>query len=158
MAWTRLEWACCHWTQHGFSLHCRCRYGWAPSRTPTSYACGANFTMQHMLSCQRGGSPSIRHNKIRDIIENLLSEVCNDVRVEPELQELTTEELSGRTANTTNGARLDITINGFWEGDSSCPFWTLGSSIPTHFPTGIPPSRNASEDKSWRKKGPILNA
>ena len=70
-------------------------------------------TMQHMLSCQRGGSPSIRHNKIRDIIENLLS---NDVRVEPELQELTTEELSGRTANTTNGARLDITINGFWGG------------------------------------------
>ena len=70
------------------------KYGWAPSRTPTSCARGANFTVEHVLSCPRGGLISIRHNEIRDITANVLSEVCNDVWVEPELQELTTEELS----------------------------------------------------------------
>ena len=97
--------------EHGFSLHksafidaLALRYGWVPSRSPTSCACGANFTVEHALSCPRGGFPSIRHNEIRDITANLLSKVCNDVRVEPDLQELTTEVLSGRTAITTSGA------------------------------------------------------
>ena len=78
--------------EHGFSLHkgafidaLALRYGWVPSRSPTSCTCGANFT-EHALSCPRGGFPSIRHNEIRDITANLLSEVCNDTRVEPDLQ------------------------------------------------------------------------
>ena len=75
--------------------------------------CGANFTVEHVLSCPRGGFPSIRHNEIRDITANLLTEVCNDVCVEPELHEVTTEELSGRSAIMTEGARLDITANNF---------------------------------------------
>ena len=57
--------------EHGFSLHkgafadgLALRYGWVPSRTPTSCACGANFTVEHMLSCPRGGFPSICHNEI----------------------------------------------------------------------------------------------
>ena len=128
-----------------------------PSRTPTSCACGANFTVEHVLSCPRGGFPSICHNEIRDITANLLSEVCNDVRVEPDLQELSTEELSGRTANTTDGARLDIAVNGFWGGRFERSFLDVRCSIPTLLPTGIPPLRNASEGTSWRKRGPILN-
>ncbi len=35
------------------------------------------------------GFPSIRHNEIRDITANLLTEVCHDVSVEPGLQPLT---------------------------------------------------------------------
>ena len=80
-----------------------------------------------MLSCPRGGFPTIRHNEIRDITANLLSEVCSDVRVEPDLQEVTAEVLSRQTSITTNGARLDIAANGFWGGrfertfvDDSC--------------------------------------
>ena len=60
--------------EHGFSLHkgafvdaLALRYGWIPSNTPTSCVCGANFTVEHMLSCPRGGFPTIRHNEIRDI-------------------------------------------------------------------------------------------
>ena len=109
--------------EHGFSLHkgafidtLALRYGWVTSRSPTRCACGANFTVEHALSCPRRGFPSIHHNEIRDITANLLSEVCNDVRVEPDLQELTTEELSRRTAITTDGARLDIAVNGLWGG------------------------------------------
>ena len=92
------------------------RYGWALSRTPSSCECGASFTVEHVLSCPRGGFPSIRHNEIRDITANLLTEVCRDVQVEPDLQEVSNEVLSGRSAITTDGARLDIAASGFWGG------------------------------------------
>ena len=124
--------------EHGFSLHksafidaLALRYGWVPSRSPTSCACGANFTVEHALSCPRGGFPSIRHNEIRDITANLLSEVCNDVQVEPDLQELTTEELSRRTAITTDGARLDIAVNGLWGGRFERTFLDVRVSLRT---------------------------
>ena len=69
-----------------------------------------------MFSCPRGGFPSLRHNKIRDLTARLLTEVCTDIQTEPELQEITTEVVSGRCANTTNGARLDIAASGLWGG------------------------------------------
>ena len=99
-----------------------------------------------------------RKNDVSEITANLLSEVCNDVRVEPDLQELTTEELSGRTANTTDGARLDIAVNGFWGGRFERSFLDVRVFNPYAPSTGIPPLRNASEGTSWRKRGPILNA
>ena len=100
-----------------------------PSRTPTSCVCGANFTVEHVLSCPHGGFPSIRHNEIRDITANLLTEVCNDVCVKTDLQEITTEELSGRLGITTEGARLDILPMVFGVEDSSGPSWTSGCSM-----------------------------
>ena len=57
-----------------------------------------------------------RHNEIRDLTATLLTEVCNDVCVEPALQPITDEVLSGATANSQAGARLDIAANGFWGG------------------------------------------
>ena len=56
-----------------------------PSRTPSHCACGTNFSVDHALSCPKGGFPSIRHNEVRDITAELLSEVCHDVEVEPHL-------------------------------------------------------------------------
>ena len=109
--------------EHGFCLHkgaffdaLALRYGWAPSKTPTHCACGATFTVDHLLSCSRGGFPSLRHNEVRDLTARLLTEVCNDVQIEPELQEITTEVLPERSANTNNGARLDIAASGLWGG------------------------------------------
>ena len=139
--------------EHGFSLHkgafadaLDLRYGWVLSRTPTSCACGANFTVKHVLSCPRGGFPSIRHNEIRDITTNLLSKVCNDVQVEPDLQELTTEELSGRTANTTDGARLDIAVDGFWGERFERTFLDVRVFNPY-----APSNRNTTIEKCFRK-------
>ena len=40
--------------------------------------------------------------------------MCNDVCIEPELQPVTGEELTGATANSQAGARLDIAANGVW--------------------------------------------
>ena len=56
----------------------------------------------------------IRHNEIRDLTATLLTEVCNDVCTEPELQPVTDEELIGATANSQAGARLDSAANGVW--------------------------------------------
>ena len=67
-----------------------------------------------MLSCPKGGFPSIRHNEIRDLTATLLTVVCSSVTIEPDLQALTTEEFSNRTANISESARLDIAANGFW--------------------------------------------
>ena len=110
-------------SEHGFTLHkgafhdaLALRYGWTPDRLPSNCTCGASFSVEHALSCAKGGFPSIRHNEIRDLTATLLTEVCNDVCIEPELQPVTDEELTGSTANSRTGARLDIAANGVWGG------------------------------------------
>ena len=54
------------------------------------------------MICPKGGFPILRHNEVRDITADLLSEICHDVEVEPKLQPLTGERLSHRTANASN--------------------------------------------------------
>lgn len=110
-------------TDHGFTLHrsnfhdaMALRYGWTPSKLPSKCECGNNFTVEHALSCAKGGFPTIRHNEIRDLTANLLTEVCKDVCIEPDLQPVTKEHLSEATANSQDGARLDISANGVWGG------------------------------------------
>ncbi len=60
-------------------------------------------SVEHALSCSYGGDPSIRHNEIRDQTAHLMSEVCYNVGIEPELQPLTDERLN---LNVEDGARL----------------------------------------------------
>ena len=54
---------------------------------------------------------------------NLLTEVCNDVCIELDLQPITEEVLTGATSNAQDGARLDIAANVFWGGQNilQCP-------------------------------------
>ena len=139
--------------EHGFVLHkgafvdaLALRYGWVPSRTPSSCECGASFMVEHVLSCPRGGFPSIRHNEIRDITANLLTEVCHDVQVEPDLQEVANEVLSGQTAITTDGARLDIAASGFWGGRYEMTFLDVRVFNPY-----VPSNRQTTIDKCFRK-------
>ena len=107
--------------EHGFSLHkaafrdaLALRYGWRPNNLPSECICGKSLSVDHALSCSCGGFPMLRHNELRDLTASLLSEVCTNVAVEPPLQELSGEELSGAAANKKNGARLDIVADGFW--------------------------------------------
>ncbi len=65
-------------TEHGFALHkgafwdALCLWnGWPPSHLPSHCVCGKQFAVEHVLSCSRGGFPSIRHNEIRDITADL---------------------------------------------------------------------------------------
>ena len=110
--------------EYGFALHksafqdaLALRYGWLPLRAPTHCACGTSFSVEHALSCPKGGLPSIRHNEIRDLTATLLTEVCSQVATEPELQPASQEDFSLSTANVQDGARLDIVMNGFWGGE-----------------------------------------
>ena len=109
--------------EFGFALHksafrdaLALRYGWQPLNVPLACSCGKSFTIDHVLSCAKGGFPSIRHNEIRDVTATLLSEVCHDVSTEPHLQSLEGETFPRRSANTEDGARLDIVASGFWGG------------------------------------------
>ena len=65
------------------------------------------------MACNRGYS-SIRHNDIRDLTARLLTEVCPNVAIEPDLQPLSGETLSLRTSNSEDGAHLDVSAQGFW--------------------------------------------
>ena len=90
------------------------RYSWPIANLPTTCACGSTSTIQHSMSCKKGGFINIRHNNVRDLTAKLLSEVCHDVQVEPILLPLIGEPMEHRTAIETNEARLDIRARGFW--------------------------------------------
>ena len=115
--------------EHGFYLHkgefrdaLDLRYGWKLNNTPQTCNCGAQFTVNHAMICHMGGFPTIRHNEIRDITASLLTEVCNNVAIEPALQPLSGENMAGRSANTDDGARVDIRARGFWNASQDAFF------------------------------------
>ena len=68
--------------------------------------------MDHAMVCRWGGFIIQRHNELRDLEAEMLSMVCNDVEIEPVLQEITGETLN-RGANIAPDARLDISGRGF---------------------------------------------
>ena len=41
--------------------------------------CGQPYSVNHCLTCKLGGYVILRHNSIRDLFAELLSEVCKDV-------------------------------------------------------------------------------
>ncbi|XP_066919036.1 uncharacterized protein [Clytia hemisphaerica] len=92
----------------------RIRYDWSIPRLPSECVCGNRFDISHALSCKKGGYVTLRHNEVRDITAKLLDEVCVNVRNEPRLITLDGEGLTHKTANTSEGARLDVSATGFW--------------------------------------------
>ena len=65
------------------------RYDWEIKDTPMICACGVQFSVDHARVCQRGGFIIQRHKELRELEAEVLRMVCNDVEVEPILQELT---------------------------------------------------------------------
>ena len=105
----------------GFCLHkgafvdaLALRYGWPPH----SYSHEYSHDLYMWFQFYSGTCPLLppwwipvnRHNEIRDLT------VCNEVTVEPSLQEVTNESMMMRSAITTEGATLDVAPNGFWGG------------------------------------------
>lgn len=91
----------------------RLRYGWMLTKLPATCECGTNFTVDHALSCKKGGFVSQRHNEVRNMTAKYLREVCHDVAVEPILEDLNGEVLP-RSSNQSNDARVDVSARGFW--------------------------------------------
>ena len=82
---------------------------------PTTCPWGSRFSIQHCMSSKKGGFIYIRQNYLRDLTANILSEVCKDIEIKPELTTLMGKELGRRTANTTNDTRLDIRLRKIWQ-------------------------------------------
>ena len=106
---------------HGFHL-LKCefrdaiclRYGLSLKGVSSKCSCGSTFNVDHAMICPKGGFPTIRHNEVRDITADLISEVCSDVAIEPRLNPLSGECLHNRTANRDEEARLDVSARGVW--------------------------------------------
>ena len=64
------------------------------------------------MSRMKGGFIYKRHDDVRDLLANLLKEVCHDVQVEPHLQTLMREVLNGG-ADSSDEARLDVSVRSF---------------------------------------------
>ena len=88
--------------------------------------------MDHALSCHKGGLPFLRHNEIRDLIACLLTGMCYQVQVEPVLQPVSNPgSFALSTANTQEGAHLDIAMSGSGGGvGRNAVLWMLESLIP----------------------------
>ncbi len=150
-----------HFSKSDFRDAACLRYGWAPERMPAHCVCRSEFSVNHALSCPRGGFPSIRHNELRDMFGHLLTEVCHNVSTEPHLQPLDSElpPTSATTmASTADGARSDIAASGFWGGRFERTFFDvrifdpnarsyLSSSIPSLYRRFERAKRNVYEQR-----------
>jgi len=67
----------------------------------------------------------MRHNEVRDLTANLMTEECHDVCIEPTMKPVTGECCSGASAITDEGARLDIAASGFWGGHHERAFFDV---------------------------------
>ena len=103
------------------------------------------MTVEHSLFCAKGGFPTWRHNEIRDLTANLLTEVCNDVYIYPVLQLVMPQQLSEAAANTQDGA-LDISANRVWGRRSAKTYFDVRVFNPRAFS-----NRNMSLLACYRK-------
>ena len=114
--------------EFGFALHKQAfrdalalRYNWQPLQVPSTCACEVKFSIEH---AQRWFS-SIRHNEIKDLTSNLLSEICNDVFIEAGLQPIDGEILIVECSNSQDVAKLDTAASGFCSSRFQCTFFNV---------------------------------
>ena len=81
-------------------------------------ACGVQFSVDHAMVCQRGCFIIQRQNELHDLEAEMLRMVCNDMEVEPVLQDVIGETLN-HGAYKAPDARLDIHARGFLERQRS---------------------------------------
>lgn len=97
-----------------FSDALRLRYNLPLKGLPSFCTCGDAFTVNHALSCKKGGFVSKRHDNVRDLLTSLLNRTCHNVEAEPQLIPLTNEHFRLKSANRSDESRLDIKANDFW--------------------------------------------
>ena len=88
------------------------RYGWKIPNTPFHCGCGEKNSVDHTLNCKLGGYVTMRHNNLRNFEASLLSDICKDVKIEPEL--LPVGDSSTQSSNSAEKARLDVSAIGVW--------------------------------------------
>jgi hypothetical protein len=90
------------------------RYNLNLKDSPRKCVCGENNTVNHLLICKKGGYVSLRHNSLRDLFKELMTNAsCKDVYTEPILLNTDGVKLSPGTI-TTDDARVDISARSVW--------------------------------------------
>ena len=89
------------------------RYNFAIKLAAKVCTCGERYSVNHCLTCKKGGYVILRHNYLRDLFAELLREFCHDVDTEPVLLPLTGEKLPPGS-NTADGARLDVSARSLY--------------------------------------------
>ena len=74
------------------------------------------------LFANRGHFRSIRHDQIRDLFAEFLTEVCPNMSTELALQPISQETFIHRSANTDDGARLDVKAHNLGLQEELCVF------------------------------------
>ena len=80
------------------------RYDWPIADTPAFCGCGGDNSIDHILTCKRGGYVGMRHNALRNIEGALMRNICRDVKIEPPLIPIQNENV----CSNADGTRLDI--------------------------------------------------
>lgn len=92
------------------------RYNWTPHHLPRECVYGTTFSTEHALSCPSGRVAVCQHNEVHDQMADVLTDVYNDINVEPCLQPLSGETFTTHSTATEDHSRLDIAASGFWGG------------------------------------------
>ena len=142
----------CHLSKREFWDALCIRYQWPLNKLPSRCACGDRFDLDHAFSCKKGGFVVQRHNELRDITADLLSQVCKDVAVEPLLETLTGETFHHRSANRQPDARLDVSARGFWSKGQRAFFdiRVIDPNARRYLGQAIPQTYNANEKEKKR--------
>ena len=96
------------------------RYDLKIKDTARTCVCGEVYSVNHCLTCKKGGYVTLRHNSLRDLTAEVLKEVCVDVGTEPPLLPVN-DEILPTGANKQDGARLDVSALQYghlWQGHS----------------------------------------
>merc|ERR1712002_1096681 len=139
-------------TKDEFHTALSIRYGLPISRLPEYCVCGKDFSVDHSMKCKKGGFVSQRHNELRDLTHELLSEVCTGVEKEPMLQPLSSEQLKYATSNTRDNARLDLCADGFWTRGERAFFdvRVFNPVAPSYIDQGLQAAHKLREEQKRR--------
>ena len=95
----------------------------------------------------------MRHNELRDLTAEMLSEVCKDVALEPKLIPLTGETLKYKSANLEDESRLDVSARGFWSRSCNAFFdiRVFNPTAPSYNKMTLPASHTQNEKSKKRE-------
>ena len=124
------------------------RYGFTLKDMPMRCVCGCAFNEIHALNCYNGGCINMRHDDIRDLTAEFISEVCNDVASERDLTPLSGEQLPPQTL-LDDSARCDISARSFWMRGSKAYFdvMVFNPLAATHLKRKLSTVYSSMEDK-----------